>query len=371
MAIICALRFDAHSGAMVADEAYWYLRRRKSFFMDNLYQVIDNDIAEDLGIEAAYGSWGHPHFHHEVVTRTQAEVRSIYKKGAEQWVNSQNIKQVARLGRIMLTNYHKVIRRRVDETLRFLYGFTTSDLTRGFYEENGQRYDIAQDAVKGNAMKTVTWSDKRGSMNTVFENRGVLMGYDPEDGFTLLNFNGEKHVICLVSGGFEAVGRGQYASAQAFARFLNHKFLASRRDGVDRIEGMVQVIHAARMAGDYYHEAGGNLSIVYLNGKAKTHAERYTVFTDDRAKLASELVRAFEWQLLAKKDAYELLEAVLFLNANPEEIETQFNARVTDHKALDLLLRGYKHDWTKADSEVQAAAEPVQATAGRPKRTEK
>ncbi|MBN2054235.1 hypothetical protein JW905_04900 [bacterium] len=362
MAIICALRFDHYSGAMVGDEEYWLLRRRKSYYNDTIHKILDDGTAEATGIAAAYGGWGHPAFHHEVVRAANATLRALYAKGSEGWTETEGVARIAQLGHVILSRYHHVIHRRVDETLRFLYGFTTDDLTRGYFEENGSRFDIAQDSVKSNALKIVNYSDKRPANKTIFDNRGVLIGYDPTDGFGMFNFNGEKHVLCFVSGGFEAVGKGQYASGQAFARFLNQKSVAQRRAGVDRVEGMVQVIHATHMAEDYYHEAGGNVSIVYIDGRGKSHDRRYHEIVDDRARLASELVRAFDWEQLTMADTYELVDGLVFQSAPVEEIEHAMFERCRDAVSLELILRGYKHDWTRAPA-VPAGPAPVTAPA--------
>jgi len=357
MAVICALRFDDYSGAIAGDEAYWFLRRRDSFFTEFLHQVLDEGASEKLGMTVAYGGTGNPSFQYEIARRTKQKTKELLAKLPLPEGQRPNLNDVEEIGRILLGELHAVVHRRVDAALKLLYGFDTSDYTRGFFEANGARYDITQDSVKKLAKSWINSNDCAGGAKPIYENFGILIGYDKRFGFRGFHINGEKGVLATMSGGFDAIGPGKYASALEFAKFLNNKTLDQRRNGLDRIEGLAGLIAATQRAGEYYHEAGGNISVTIIDGRKPTHAERYREIHDDRARLAGELVTAWNWGQISKMVCYDLLDGLMFHAADIDGVEEQLFRRATDARKLEKILRGYKIDWT--------APEPAAAAAGR------
>jgi hypothetical protein len=348
MAVVCALRFGEHAGAICADEAYWFLRRRKSFFTEHLHPLLDDEAAEDLGMAVVYGGTGLPSFHYEAACRVRKRVRELLAKRAEEKARAQ-LAGVEAISRLALNELHGVIGRRVNDALKFMYGFTRDEFIQGYFERDGKRYEIAQESVKKTAKSWISSKDPHPLAKPIHKNFAVIVGYDPQLGFQAFHVNGEKAILATVSGGFEAIGPGKYASAQEFARFWNHKTVSQRRGELNRVEGLAVLIAAAQRAGEYYHEAGGHLQIMLIDGKKPTHAERLRELADHRAKLAGELVTAWEWGEIGKADCYELLDGLAFQGAELDEVEEALFARAKDAQRLERIFRGYKVDATAPD----------------------
>ncbi len=347
MAVVCALRFDDKSGAVVTDEEYWYLRRRKSYFADNIHNLLTDEIAAALKMEAVYASYGYPAFHHVVVQETRKHIQELFKRGPSHWKEGESLRDIRQIGLILLGHIHAEIRRRVNDTLKLLYGFTREDFTRGFFEENSRKYEINQEGIKDKARKLMTFSDKNAAMKHVFENKGVLMGYDQEHGISAYHYNSEKGIMAHISGGFETIGRGDYASGMEFARFINSKYLDKRRKGWDRTEGLVQTLKATMRAGEYFHEAGGCVSIALIDADEKKQEKRYRDITDDRARLLMEIVKGYDWNLIEKEDAYELVAEVAYRDGDIDGTEARMFQVSKNEILLKRLLRGYKLDVTE------------------------
>ena len=83
MAIVNALKFNEYSGAIIADEEYWMLRRRKSFFQNSLSLIVNEKISDALGLIAVYGGFGNPSFDYEVVMKTKKRLEDVFSKFPE------------------------------------------------------------------------------------------------------------------------------------------------------------------------------------------------------------------------------------------------------------------------------------------------
>ncbi|MDP7423674.1 MAG: hypothetical protein QGH40_17520, partial [bacterium] len=60
MPIVNALRFDYKRGAILSDEEYWHRRRRRTFFSENLHNIVPEQISDKTGLEAVLGGAGSP-----------------------------------------------------------------------------------------------------------------------------------------------------------------------------------------------------------------------------------------------------------------------------------------------------------------------
>ncbi len=342
MAIVTALQFSPSSGAMICDEEYWYLRRRRSYFLDNLKQIVPEDIAEKLGIEAAYGGYGHPGFHEEVLDRSRKAIRSAFDSGPGTTDKNPTLSDLESIAMIVRRAIQETRRRRIDDMLKFLYGFTVDDLNRQQFSEDGKTYDIKQDAVLSEARKLVNYEKKNAMTEAIFKNKAVIIGFDPEHRFRSFHLNAENTVCSLVSGGFEAIGAGLYGAGVAFSQIMNHLTLDERRQGIGRVWGMIALFEATMKAYDHFHEVGGGLNIVYINGEGKKHKDRYFEFSDSPTRLAREMVYAKQHDFIDYETLYPLMEDVLFNGKPVADVEKTFLDSVTDLEATRRLLRGYK-----------------------------
>jgi len=342
MAIVTALQFNDNSGAMICDEEYWFLRRRRSFFLDNIRNLIPEEYADFLGIEAAYGGWGHPGFHEEVIRRSREKISRIITSNKHRKKGGQRLADLEDIAGVVREAMQETRRRKVDDMLKFLYGFTVDDLNQGFWMENDKKYEIKQDAVLKAAKGIASFQTKNHLTNPIFKNKAVVIGFDPVHRFRAFHINAENTVTSLISGGFEAIGAGKYGAGIEFSRIMNRLTLDQRRSGFDRVWALIALMEATLKAYDYFHEVGGGLNLVYINGEGKKHQEKYFEFSDAPMHLAMEMVKAKEYGLLPDKALYTLMDDVLFKNKPVKTVESAFFNAVSDDITLRKLLRGYK-----------------------------
>ncbi|MCD4654134.1 hypothetical protein K8T06_09375 [bacterium] len=337
MAIVTSLQFSAVSGALMCDEEYWYLRRRRSFFLDNIRNVIPEEVSADLEIYAGYGGWGHPSFHEEVIRRTREKVLDVWKNG-----DTSELKDLENIAMIIRKAMEQTRRRKIDDMLKFLYGFNLDELNQGYFEENGDKVDIKQDAVVKAAKDIATFKTQNGLTNPIFKNKCVFTGYDPTWGFRGWHINAENTVCSLISGGFEAIGAGHYGAGIEFSRILNRLTLDQRRQGFDRVWGMIALFEATLNAWEHFHEVGGGLHLILIDGKATKKADRYREVSDHPMQLAKEMITAVRFGMISYETIYPLIDELIFKQANTKKIEKKFIEKANDPAALRKLLRGYK-----------------------------
>lgn len=355
MAIVTSLQFSPSSGALMCDEEYWYLRRRRSFFLDNIRNVIPEDVSEALQIYAGYGGWGHPGFHEEVIQRTRETILKMWKDGkSAELLDLENIAMVIR--RVM----EEVRRRKIDDMLKFLYGFTVDELNQGFFVENGEKIEIKQDAVIKAAKGIISYQTKNGMTEAIFKNKCVFTGYDPTWGFRGWHINAENTVCSLISGGFEAIGAGMYGAGIEFSRILNRITLDQRRKGFDRVWGVIALIEATLNAWEHFHEVGGGLHLVLIDGKAKNKANRYRELSDHVMRLAHEMVTAVRFGMADYQTIYPLMEDLIFNQVNLKTVEKSFIDTAESPSNLKKLLRGYKfYPYPEPATQTRPESKPV------------
>lgn len=341
MATINMLRFNDHSGAIMSDEESWHLRMRRTYFGDNIHLLLPESTADGNGVELIYGGVGRPSFDFEVVQRCSREFEAL--SGSEP--GSTELKSVGGMASKVLEIRRLLMRRRIDDRLKFLYGFDSDELNKGSFSRDGVTYEIKQEEVRSSALKTATFKDNNPQVRNIYRNHAVVMGYDKEDGLTAYCLKGEDSVLSFVSGGYECLGSGKYASGMSFARYLNNKTLAQRREGFDKVEGIVELITASLDA-QKFARVGGVFSIVYLNGSGATRKERITELDSIASRLACETVTLYRAGFLSREDTYRFIDDLVFGALEPESLEDDILGKVTDPKTVRLFLRGYKTDVT-------------------------
>lgn len=336
MGIVNALKFNEHAGAILADEEYWLKRRRKSYFVRKLFQILDAPVREKLRLEIIYGGDGNPSLHYEIVKKSQQLLNK--KLGS----NKNERVTVEKLGLEILAISHEVIQRRVNDFLKFIYGFTIDELNQGYFEKDKKKYNIAQKSVKDHALKIIAREDDNPHLKEIFASRAVIMGWDEHNGLSAFYLNFKEGVLSFNSGGFEAIGSGKYASGISIGSFLNHKTLKERRAGYDQLEGIVELVLSGLKASAHFQEVGGYLNFVYIDGRQSDPAARCREVTGDRAKLASEIVLAFDRNELSKEHTLELLKKLIFKAESLESVENEMFKKAANTQRLNLILEGYK-----------------------------
>ena len=84
--------------------------------------------------------------------------------------------------------------------------------------------------------------------------------------------------------------------------------------------------------------------MIYLDGKGKSHKERYREIPPRRSKLAEEIVFAYVRELISRESVKGLLRELLFEEVPVNDVEETFYEAVLEPEILEYCLRGYKMD---------------------------
>lgn len=373
MSLVNVLRFNEHCGGLISDEEFWNIRFRRRLYCDNLHSLVDADVADALDLEVCYGGAAYPSLHWEVVTGAREILRKRFDDHAKAKKKGPPFKTVREVGSVVLEVLQKVVRRRIDQRLNFYYGFSSDDVNRGFFEKDGEKIEIKQEKVLEKARGMASYKERDRLLKLLFTARAVVFGYDEPTGITGYYVDPEHSVLCFNYEGFDSLGAGKFAAGLSLGRFLNAKPLTMRKKGLDRTEGMFELILSALTASDHFHEVGGNMNLVYIDGKGKNHRERYREIFDDTARLASEVVRAHMAGLLGRKEAIALLDGLIFAGAPLSRVEKGLFSRVSDTRAFEYVLRRYKLDEaldiTSSTRETQPPAPRTSGGRARTRRT--
>lgn len=338
MAIVNALRFSDNAGAMIADEEYWVWGRRRSFFTDHIYPLCDEQLSEKLNMQLVYGGIGHPPFHLETVEHLKkrlAEGKEGYPETTEE------------VGYMLLEEAQKTIQRRINDQLNFLYGVTIDDINRGYFEVDNKKYDIKQKKILTELTNVVMQKGNNDFLKPIYKSRGVLMGLDPQHGFTMFHMNYDKSAMAFVSGGFEAVGTGKYASGIAFGQYLNNLNVAERRDGVEPLRGLFTLFESALLASESFKEVGGYLKAAVILRDNETMKNRLKLIQGHDAKLAAEIVQAYRTGYIALEIALSLFDRLVHDKSSFDEIEDELFQATENPFFLELRLAGFKTDYER------------------------
>ena len=345
MAIVIGFKIDSHSGAMIGDEEDWILRRRKIFYGDFISSLLTEEISNAFHLEAVYGGMGMPSFSYDVSRNTRKKIEKKYyeyKAG-----KGKTLTSIDDISSILLNTIQGEFKKRINRKLRSLYGFEKDDLLQGFFNYKGTDYEIKQEELRKKAMEQATVPEKGCLEDDYLEHKALLLGYDSENGITLYGYEYTNPTFYLTAGPFEIRGTGEDekdAAQLSIANYINKKPLNIRRSGFDRVEVITEMIKASYEASVHNQEVGGYFNLVYINGRASSHEERYKEPSDEAMKIATEIIIGENYDLLDKDTVYEMINSLIFEDKNPDRVEEDMFRKARSPYRLDFILRGYKAD---------------------------
>jgi hypothetical protein len=336
MSLVNFLKFSTDSGAIISDEEYWNVFFRKRMHGDNLHRLLNTETTSKLDIQAVYGGVGYPSVHREVVETTRNDILQVI---SDKGVSSvQRVKDVAR---IAFDNLQAAIRRRIDQKMQFYYGFRTHELNSGKFSADGEIWSIESEVVREKAQKLASRETQDTLLKAVMDVKATVFGFD-SDGITGYYLSGENSILGYIHEGFEAIGAGKYASGLVFGRDFKAKTLQMRQKGYKPAQGLYELIDSAFLAGEHFKEVGGNYNVVILDRAAKDVSNQYRQIFDDTARLATEIVRTVRAGYLQKQQGIDLIDALIFKQADFENVEKRLFDLAGNRDALEFLFRGYK-----------------------------
>ncbi|MBN1355580.1 hypothetical protein JXA40_04830 [bacterium] len=342
MTSINAIRFDEYSGAMVCDEQRgWNPENMIINSADKIKSVVDPDIAREQGIVACYGNTGTSTIGDELKFNIRKRVRTEYDllktkkdKIPESFITIEELAKWAFEAQIKLKREH------IDQTIIGRYGFSVNDLCRGYYMRNGQKYEIKDAGTVSAIHDAITWKGRTGEMTSIFLNAGIIAGYEPRQGFRIFSLSMIEHTYFPVQEIFLADGSGRDVATLYLSEFSSRKTVPERRGAIPRSEGLFEMINAVNAASRHDIGVEGYLNIILFDGR-ETPDHRMRTVNDARAKLASEIVKAWEVRLMAKDTAMDLLDELFWKGGTWESVDGKFWSAVSSPCAMLDILRGY------------------------------
>ncbi len=343
MTVVNAIRFDDYSGAMVCDEQVsWGNMQRKGDIGDKIQAIIPQAVQEKYGITAAYGGSGTSCISEEIKNLTMMSLKELHEKKLKRpGTAPQTFLTIQEIADSIFQLLSGMKRKHVDEYLFTRYGFHSHDLIRGYYETPHGKVDISQKEIIDDAQAAMTWKGGYPDLHFLYVNRGILAGYEPQEGFRIFYFNMMTFSYEPIQAVFQSIGSGQDTSDLAFADFVGTKTLQERRMNLNPEESLVSIIHATNLAGMNNIGVGGYYNIVVIDGR-KPNTDRLIEIADHRSKLASEVVAAYKAEIINKKLAYETVGDLILGGVSFEKSERNLMRRCKCDKTLSRFMRGYK-----------------------------
>ena len=172
------------------------------------------------------------------------------------------------------------------------------------------KYEIKDDKMITKAMDIIMM--KSSGMKDIQEVEAIIIGTDEESGFNAYDFYGGMTHLYISTSLYNSVGAGSTTTSLAFANMINSLELDQRRNGVDKVFGIVELIKITNQAAIKNSEIGGYYDIIYIDGNGKNHGERFFDINGEKTQLLKEIVGAYDNNLIQKDVCFELVERIVF-----------------------------------------------------------
>jgi len=338
MAIVTAFRFTPQSGAICIDQESWHIWRRKNWFNDHLYDLLPSETTDLHHIELIYGGTGHPPYHREVT----GKARILLQKHINEKKSETHEFTVPELAEVVLSVFQSVHRRRVNDKLKYLFGFNTDEFNAMEFQKNGEKRAIKQSCVKDRALSIVQGQAGMGYSPFGPPVEACLIGVDKKYGFSAFVLKEEDGVLSFQSCWFESIGQGRHGAAIRFADRLNDRFLNTRRQGEGNPEGLFVLLESIKESMDHFGQNGGSIRCMLIDSNGETKEQRLLDIRDDIARLAFEIVHTSQNNLVSREKAVSMVWDLVNGKTTLEKCERTLFSNSEDSNRLGKLLRGYK-----------------------------
>lgn len=342
MGLVNSLKFNYKSGAIITDEEFFIGGRRRVHTTDNLQSLITEEMSNELNLEAVFGGAGNLSVVNDIITKIKSRLQQQYNEYKRTGNENLIFKNVEDISRTAMKVFQEISHDKVNKKLFGLLGFTIDDFNRGYFEREGVKYEIKDDKMITKAMDIIMM--KSSGMKDIQEVEAIIIGTDEESGFNAYDFYGGMTHLYISTSLYNSVGAGSTTTSLAFANMINSLELDQRRNGVDKVFGIVELIKITNQAAIKNSEIGGYYDIIYIDGNGKNHGERFFDINGEKTQLLKEIVGAFDNNLIQKDVCFELVERIVFsgIAFDFNEAEAAMFNNSSDKEKLNLFLRGYK-----------------------------
>lgn len=339
MAVLNVLKINEEMTYIISDEEYLTARGlRRTYHSNNIHSIMDNDLAEVTGMNFFIGFVGSSNFGMEFVERVKSKIAETVKNHGDELPH--DTEQTAELAGRIMTSFTK---EKVNSRLEYLYGFTIDDINRTYIIENDQKTEIRQSDIIRKALEIINKKEKSGIISEITGTDFVFIGYDRESGIQIYMINPENCVLNPMPSLFVSIGAGADVCNLIFAELLNRTPLQQRREGIDPVEGLVELFWSINQASLYNHQVGGYCHLCIVDKNSPDSGKKVRMFSDHIPKIGSDIVKAYKKGWLNKADTFSLMKGLFFEELSFEDAEKYMFKYTTDPKEMDLYLRGYKY----------------------------
>ncbi|MFP4497325.1 MAG: hypothetical protein ACLFQV_03870 [Vulcanimicrobiota bacterium] len=343
MTSINALRFNEYSGIIIGDETITTVAEMKVNLGEKVRSCIPTAIAERYGVVAALGSTGTCSVGDTVQEMLENRLLEIYQaeidKHGKPLENFMNLEQICK---ICFDVVVEIKHSRIGEKVKGTYNFSIPEFIEAKYEREGKTFDIKDSDTIREVLDMMVWRHETEAAGFVFLNAGLLAGYDDELGFQIYHFDFRDGYWHRVQNCYMAEGSGRHSVDPTLYGYAEKWLVEERRGGIDPVEGSIALIHGVNSASEHEIGVGGYYNIILVDGKQKSYKKRFREINDDRSLLANHIVRALDEGFLAYRQAYGLIEGILFKNQAFQESYDKFWKTAKNPHDLSRVLRGYK-----------------------------
>jgi len=346
MTVINAIRFNPYAGAMVCDEQMTYGDfSRKIDNADKIQSVVEPHIEADEKIHVCLGASGTSAIGDELKNRLRERIAKRYKQYRERSLSREkpfmSLDDISQLAFAIVVEIKK---RYCESMVEANYNFTINQFIDGSYAAQDKTFDIKQKEIVDQVFETITWSKRSSQARFVFLNRSILAGIGADGLFHIYSLSMIDGSVKKVQSIFHSIGSGQDTSDLVFSQFTMNKTLKQRRSNIEPADGLLTIISATNSACTNNVGVGGYFNIVLFDGQQKSAGKRRQEVSDCRAKLASEIASAYQFEFIPRKKAISLLNSLLLQGKDFHQVEQQLFASASDKESLARILRGYKKD---------------------------
>lgn len=335
MGTVLTMRFNREQAALVADESTWHLGifydYRRSNYADAILPLYNEESQAGGKRAGIYAGVGFPSFHAEVAGRC----RQRFASGG----HHETLEQSART---VQETFQAVHRRYVDDRLRFHYYLDLDELNARQLHRDGGQIPLKQDAVIREARKVSGYGEHSDAMARIFDNSGLFVAYDAEEGIQGQVLSPGYQGIAF-SSFVTAIGHGgAVVNQRVNERLVGSRDLHQRRAGFALAEGLHQLLAIAVDTARVTNKMGGYLQLLILDMTRENPAERVREIADHRTQLARELLLAESWGYLNAETTATLLERLLLGDGDWEAVEAAMFREEKSDGLFTLRLLGFR-----------------------------
>lgn len=343
MTSINAIRFNHYEGVCICDESISSTDSMRIDVSDKFQPCIPEVIAKNYGTVAAIASTGTCSVGGKAKESFSDRILRLYEREIEKHgkpaLKFLTLREMsALLFDIIVDMKYEALSQRIMGT----HGFSAAEFIEGRYRRGEKSFEIKDKDTIRDISALLCWKYQQEEVAFIFNNAFLLAGYDEEEGFSIFHHDLRSGHWHKVQNCYLAEGSGRHSVDPAMYAFAENLLVKNRRGDIDRVAGLMAVIHAVNTAAEHEIGVGGYPNVIVIDGRQADPAKRLYEVNDERSFLGTQVMRAVAGNYLDYRDGYTLIEKIFYGLCPFAEMHDQFWSKARDKAALSRLLRGYK-----------------------------